>query len=63
LFRQLDFTLLPIVSVVIAAEVSNLPQLTSETLRQPSGTIMTSQSDDVIIYEQKRYQIYEKSRH
>jgi len=26
-----DFTLLPIVSVMIAAEVSNLTQLTSET--------------------------------
>jgi len=31
LFRQVDFALLPIVSVVIAAEVSNLNQLTSET--------------------------------
>jgi len=29
-FRQVDFTLLPIVSVVIAAEVLNLTQLISE---------------------------------
>jgi len=31
IFRQVDFTLLPVVSVVIGAKVSNLTQLTSET--------------------------------
>jgi len=30
-FRYVDFILLPIVSVLFAAEISNLNQLTSET--------------------------------
>jgi len=30
-FHQVDFTLLPIASVVVEAEVSNLTPLTSET--------------------------------
>jgi len=38
----MDFTLLPIVSVVIAAEISNLTQLTSETsLSKFTSTLIT----------------------
>jgi len=39
-----DFTLLPIASIVVGAKVSNLTQLTSEILRQTSDRIMTSLS-------------------